>query len=296
MRLAGLALLAAFAMAADDPPRFVVPNSPDLTVRTRIQGPGGHETVTVRLKGPRQRIDRTYTDSHGATQSAPTMITQCDHRRTLILNPEQKIYGYQLIEDPSAPPRGRSSATTITSTHTAAPLERVTIDAVDTGERRQFGSLIARHVVTTTETAFTSETPPRVWTRVQDGWYVDLPPFGCVDYGGTTFFAYGVLSVAAPGASLVRAPHVTWLGRAKRGFPLIETDRVPAPEGSRTQTTELVEVSTAPLDGALFDVPPDYRAALPIGGGGFDFTRPDTIGNRLSLVWEGLRGFARRWW
>jgi len=49
-------------------------------------------------------------------------------------------------------------------------------------------------------------------------------------------------------------------------------------------------------DPALFDVPAGYRAALPYSSGGFDLSRPDTLGNRLAVLWEGLRGFASRWW
>ena len=90
--------------------------------------------------------------------------------------------------------------------------------------------------------------------------------------------------------------HVTQRGRARTGMALIETERWIRPEDTFTQTTELVEISTAPVDPALFDVPAGYRAALPYSSGGFDLSRPDTVGNRLALLWEGLRGFASRWW
>ena len=48
--------------------------------------------------------------------------------------------------------------------------ETVTVDAVDTGERRTFGPFTARHVVTTTTTERAGESGP-VSTRVRDGWY-----------------------------------------------------------------------------------------------------------------------------
>src|SRR4029078_1830702 len=101
--------------------------------------------------------------------------------------------------------------------------------------------------------------------------------------------------VAGGMTGVSRGPaHGTVRGRAKTGVALIETERATGPEGTWEQTTELVEISSAPLDAALFEAPAGHRAAPPYGSGGFDLSRPATVGNRIAVLWEGLRGFASR--
>jgi len=292
MQLAGLVLLAAIAMGDQDPPRLVVPNSPDLTIRVRSQSSGAAQsTVTIRLKGARQVRERTTEFPGGSASIA--MIGQCDHRRTMLLSSEHKTYAYMPIAPAAPASTPRLGTVAVTSSHVVPGREEILIDAVDTGERRQLGGLTARHIVTTTKTTITGEIPPTVRTRVQDGWYVDLPPLDCIERTGETV-AYSLVSGGIAGV-VPAPPHVTVRGRVKPGVALIETDRVTGPEGAWEQTTELVEISSAPLDPAMFDVPAGYVAALPYGGG-FDLSRPDTVGNRLAVLWEGLRGFASRWW
>ena len=292
MTLAGLALLAALAMGGDqDAPRLVVPNSPDLTIRLRADGRPAPSTVTIRLKGARQLRERSVNVPGAATFA---LVAQCDRRRMMLLNPAYKTYGYLPIETSAPVTTPRRGVMTISASGAGAGREEVVIDAVDTGERRQLGGLTARHIVTTTTTT-DGKSPAPIRTRVQDGWYVDLPPFGCIEQPGE-MVSYSLVSGGIGG--VIPAPaHVTVRGRAKAGIALIETDRTTEQEG-RTweQRTELVEISSAPLDAALFDIPAGYRAALPYWSGGFDVSRPDTVGNRLSLLWEGMRTFASRWW
>ena len=54
----------------------------------------------------------------------------------------------------------------------------------------------------------------------------------------------------------------------------------------------LVDVNNRPLDPALFDVPPGYRPALRRWGSDFDLTRPDTLFNRATVVWETASGWV----
>jgi len=282
--------LAVLTLVVEDPARFVVPKAADLKITTRTSDGRNSQTLTVRLKGPRQRVDRTHDGVPGLGG-----IAQCDLHRTVMLNPEQRIYGTSLIADPSTGTTGYLAvATVIASSHTIEAPQHLTIDAVDTGERRSFAGVKARHVVTTTKMTSDGETPPKVATRVQDGWYVDLPPFGCIEpAAGVNAIFSGSFSPPSvpPGGSTV-----AMLGRARRGFPLIETDRHTSSDGTWAQTTELVEISGAPLDAAVFEVPEGYRAALPFWGGGFNLWRPDTVGNRLALMWESVRGYAYRFW
>ena len=292
MKLAGLAVLSAIALAAGDAPRGAVADSPDLTIRTRtvLAGVPGQTRITVRLKGARQWREHAR-DTGRAPAGGFSQIIQCDRRRALVLNPDTRTYAEMPIEPPAlgivhaalGALRGRDEAD-------APVTERITIDAVDTGERRRFGPLTARRVTTTTTTEMLHLS--RRATRVQDGWYVDLPSPSCGDDDQEAFL---IARVSRPGDPPGRM-EVVHRGTARRGFAVIETDRTEAPDGAWTQSTELIEVSDRPIDASVFEVPPDYRPALRQWTGGFDFTRPDTAANRAVLLWEGARDLVFGLW
>ena len=301
MRLAVLALLATVALAADQSPRYVVPDSADLTIRTRTVHPGnGHfaSSMTLRLKGPRQLMETAY-GSEVQPRVMFTSISQCDVRRMLLLNHDARLYVYQPVMDLSRYERAAVAARASRENHGLGvredPLRTMTIDAVDTGERQQFGALTARHVITTRKMDDRREQPARSTTEVQDGWYVDLPPVGCVDWGTSTTFEATAIVVGTP-SSPESFPSVKRLGRAKRGFPLIETTRVAGVEQAQRERTELLEVSGDPIDPAVFDVPAGYRPALQRWDGTPDMSRPDTFFNRAALLWENVKYFASSYW
>jgi len=160
------------------------------------------------------------------------------------------------------------------------PEVTTTIDAVDTGERRQVGRYTARHVVTTITTDAAPGASTESGVRKQDGWYVDLPESNC-SLDGSTFAVlrasgYVVRAGAPPPPQDRERVHV--LGRARRGFAIEQTDGA--------MKTELVDLSEAPLGDALFTIPGNYRRALSTPYGGFDLTKPDTLRNRVELYCE----------
>ena len=295
MRLAPLGLLALLAWPADDYPKYVVPNQPDLAIRLRKSygSPDSMvETRTLLFKGARSRSEHLVESRHPTYEGSSVWITQCDAQRMLLLNPGASLYGYIPI-----PGETHYSASVIRRTaHAVEPSSGpeipVVVDAVDTGERRQMASLVLRHVVTTTKTG-PGGRYAEVETRVQDGWYADLPPLDCRDWGESNATLIATASVA--GAPMPRF-HVTHLGTARRGFPLIETDRTVGKGRTVTYTTELVEISDRPLDPSLFDVPAGYQPALRRWSGDVDITRPDTLVNRVHLVWESATDWLHRIW
>jgi hypothetical protein len=296
MRLALLGLLALLAQSADDYPKYVIPNQPDLTIRTRRNL--GHqdqavETQTFLFKGARSRQERAIRSRHYSDETPAVWITQCDEHRTLLLNQGARLYAYIPVARDLEYYKTATRGKPVAMEEPGGPEVPITIDAVDTGERRQMASLTARHVVTTTKTGPGGDYSD-VETRVQDGWYVDLPPGDCVDWGGPNVTMTAMLTLAG-GARQPRF-HITHLRTARRGFPLIETDRSVTAGRTVTSTTEVVEVSDRPIDPALFDVPAGYRAALPLGSGNFDISRPDTLVNRLHLFWESASYWIHRIW
>jgi len=299
MRLAVLAFLATVALA-DQSPRVVVPDSPDLTIRTRTVRSGpGHFTssMTLRMKGPRQLMETAF-GNEARPHVMFSTISQCDVRQTLVLNHNTRMYAYQPLVDVSRYQRAalasRESREDAAQQVREDPLRTMTIDAVDTGERQQFGPLTARHVITTTTTDDRRQQPARSITEIQDGWYVDLPPVGCVDWGSSTVELTAIAMKASSAPPSV--PSVKLLGRAKRGFPLIETTRFVGAEQAQTTRVELVDVSSDPIDPSVFDVPAGYQPALVRWDGTHDMNRPDTLFNRAALVWQSVRNLAGSYW
>jgi hypothetical protein len=293
MRFAPLGLLFVFlAAATPGHPKYVVPDVPDLTIRTRtvfVRSGVPVETATFFFKGPRSRQERSSASTHAGGMTF-TWISQCDARRTLLLNPDAKTYGYMPIQQPGAGVSAPGSGPNVEEG--GGPEVPVTIDAVDTGERRQMGRMTARHVITTTTIGPGGESV-QPGTRVQDGWYVDLPSPDCLEWGEGEVTMLAIGTKAGTRWDRIR---VTRLGTARRGFRLIETSREANGPRTTTVTTELLGISERPLDTVLFDVPPGYRRALPLWSGDFDITRPDTLANRVWLLWESASDLVRRFW
>jgi len=266
-------------------PKFAIPNFSDLAIKTRLTMGSPYSSIqTLYLKGARQRREDLTDLTGGATTSFIT-ITQCDQRLRLNLNPKERIYDSSPIEDWS---ERLKKARLIPQEMTGAEVT-VTIDAVDTGERRQLGGSAARRVKTTTKVqpSAGAVTPASV-TEV-DGWYLDLPGLYCQD---SKSVGTGWVSVASG-----KHDRVTFkrLGAAPRGYPIEETTRTIQPGRTDVSKTELLEFSEAPLDSSLFELPATYAPALRLPGGGRDLTKPDTFGNRVQVYWAALTASVQRW-
>jgi hypothetical protein len=288
---ATLALFALLATRSPDFSKAFVPNVPDLTIRTRtrtdpaVMAPGLSRTQY--FKGARQR----HEDRIDGKPTHVVTITQCDERRTLLLNDEAKTYAYRPIIDISdyyGRAQQASSTTGRNQTNTDTK-STTTTNSVDSGERRQVGPYTARHILTITRVEVGSSGTVRVEDR--DGWYIDLP-VGCFDWAAQ--LDLWDTTPVVPGTRMVR------LGNGRRGYPIIETIR--SPNGmfmngagvTVTSMTELVEASEQALDAALFTVAPGYRPALPRLRGGPDMSRPDTFTNRAVLYWQELVTWANQ--
>jgi hypothetical protein len=294
-----LAAAGIHAGADGDYPEFVVPNVPDLTIKTRETVDLPQSTVrtnTLYFKGAWQRRE-LYLQFPSALPTQRTVrhatITRCDERRTLELNHEARLYarsplnfiGRDIYYWVRLPWRRRSEPATFGAE------VKITVNTVDTGERRQVGSYSARHVITTTTTEPSPGANTRPSESVEDGWYIDLPPAGCWDAGDGHFFLSG--SVVRPGGAPDRM-NVEFRGAGRRGFAIEEmTRRRGEHEPPVTTRVKLIEFSEAVLDELLFDVPGGYRAAVPRLIGRFDITQPDTVANRLAALWQDVTTLAR---
>jgi hypothetical protein len=260
-------------------PAFV-PTFADLMIKKRHSFGGTlsrSTTEVLYLKGARERREFLY-EQPGTTGPRHATVMQCDERRSVQLNLDAKLYAVSVLRDseqfePRRPlPEGQGADVT------------TTFDAVDTGERRRVGRYVARRVRTTVtvEPSPGAKTPAS--TKETDGWYIDLPGLGCSEAETTAY-----LIVEGVGLGGLRDRHHYKTTRAARlGYALEETNRFTQAGETNVDRVELIELSEHPLDVSLFEIPRDYRPALPLVRGGYDMTKPDTLANRLQVYWDEL--------
>ena len=259
-------------------PKFVVPNLPDLMIKTRGKsGDWLSQVNTIYVKGARQRIETVIEKPVRDDATKWVAIHQCDEKRRFNLNENDKLYASFEIEDWSE--RLKKSRPVRLPPMSGAEVT-MTIDSIDTGERRKFQHYTARHVKVRTrfEPSPGASTPASV--EETDGWYIDLPGLGCQDQTSSGFLV-GTLSSGRRQDGW----QVNWLGKAPRGYPIEETTLRTEAGNKTTSKVELIEISEAPLDTSLFDLAAGYRRALQTGNGEADLTKADTVSNRAQYYW-----------
>ena len=266
-------------------PQLVVPNFPDLMIKTRrTDGTQYSQEETLYLKGPRQRSEYV-TQNAGSTMDRVT-ITQCDEKLRLNLNNKEKTYASFPIEDWAT--RTKRSIPVPQREMSGADVT-VTIDSVDTGERRKMGSHELRRVKTTTNVDPGAGAVMQPSITEVDGWYIDLPGLSCRESRGVGFGYVVATSGKRDRVQIKR------MGTATHGYAIEETSRQTEAGRTTISKVELLEFSEDSLDASLFEVPADYSPALRTPHGGIDMTRPDTLGNRLQSYWAELTTSVQRW-
>jgi hypothetical protein len=267
-------------------PKFIVPNLPDLAIKTRrTSGDWLSQLDTLYLKGARQRTETVVEKPAGADAINWAVIRQCDEKRVFNINERDKIYASSEIEDWS---ERLKKARPVTLRQTPGADVMMTIDSIDTGERRQFEHYTARHVRVKiqVEPSPGASTPASI--EETDGWYIDLPGFGCQEQASSGFARLFAFS-----GNRQDRLQIKWLGKAPRGYPIEETSLITEPGNKTISKVELLEISEAPLHASIFELPAGYRQALQTGNGGADLTKPDTISNRAQYYWMRLTFWVR---
>ena len=172
-------------------PRLVIPNFPDLTIKTRsTSGSRYSSEETLYLKGARQRSEHVMQNM--ASRVDTLTITQCDTKLRFNVNNKEKTYATFPIEDWAE--RMKRARPTSQEETTGADVT-VTIDTVDTGERRKMGTYELHHVKTTTKVEPGPGAVMQPSLTEVDGWYMDLAGLGCYEsrsgvtvgyFGGST--------------------------------------------------------------------------------------------------------------
>ena len=237
----------------------------DVRVKQKVTMGGQTMESTRSIKGTRERTEtKIQMDDPQAAAFMPQVatITQCDLRRTVRINERARLYMVEPFATAAdAAPVTRTTPEPPRSTTTTRQGGTITITYTvrDTGERKTMFGLQARHLITTHEMVSSADScnGPSKTKMEYDGWYVDFSAeFNCPQ-----------ATPEVPQSPRADRPDcrdriVTKGGGAGRlGFLLQGTMKMFGPDGSvqMTQTTETLELSRAPLETALFEVPSDYR-------------------------------------
>ena len=226
----------------------------DVKIKTRNTSAGQTTEQVVYIKGKRQRTEQN---------AASVMITQCDLRRTLQLGVPTKTYlmtPFDQTLDASAPAARQNAAQQSPNAQQAVRRGGVvttTFTSTDTGERKKMFGYIARRIKTSMITESSPDACQVSRNRVEtDGWYIDAEFALDCDYGASVSYA------GATQADGCRDEYRTKrVGVARMGYPAMVTTTIFDDKGqaSFTFSQEVLEISKAVLDNALFEAPADYR-------------------------------------
>lgn len=225
----------------------------DVKIKTRQTMSGQTYEGTTMIKGKRQRSEQNMGGIHSIS------ITQCDLKRAVNMNPQSKTFMINPF-DLAEPVTKIASAKTTTKTDKvvrAGGTITTTYTVKDTGERKQIFGYQARHLIITMESASSPDAcTPYSNKMVMDGWYIDA------EFALDCNLNFNLRGYGSDKSGGCEDKHVSkQIGTAKRGYPVYEKMTMFDKDGkeSYTMISEVLELSKAALDAALFDVPADYR-------------------------------------
>jgi hypothetical protein len=222
----------------------------DVKIKTKSTSGGQVSEYTTYIKGKRQRTEMNETI---------VSITQCDLRRQLQLAVPTKTY---VVTQFDQKPDAATSAGAQTAGQTPSAVRRggivtSTFNAIDTGERRKMFGYTARRIKTSIITESSPDACNVSRSRMEtDGWYIDAVfALDCDAQRGM-----GGYTGAQEGGCRDEY-RMKQVGTAKTGYPVSVTTKLFDENGNEsfTVTQEVVEITSAVLDSALFDAPADYR-------------------------------------
>jgi hypothetical protein len=257
--IVGVSLISAIGSAqrrlADDKP---ITGDFKITIRTTVAGQSSESTTMI--KGARERAETSMGAAGFSTKTVT--ITQCDMRRTIQINDSARKYLLTPMDadgSSSSNDAATADASPTSSASHAGGVVTMTVNTVDTGERKDMFGFTARHLMRTTIMQSSPDACHPGQIKVEtDGWYINLE--------------YGLSCPAnrppqtgrpsAPGGCRDRYVYKR-TGPENLGYPLQETTTMYGANGAAAYTTtkEVIELSRQSLDTALFDIPAGYTEA-----------------------------------
>ena len=250
----------------------------DLKITTETTWHGHTSSTTRYVKGQRSRIE-----SRPRPEGPPrATIYQCDARRIFHLDPENREYttyrmiGQGIVDVTGPPP--------VQSKRSGGKLT-ITIETIDTGERREMFGHTARHILIKDTRVAGSGACSQSSESEQDGWFIDP------DTTGGCFRPVKRHPGVVVESSSNRADEIEIksVGRNETGDPLELTTRdlATSHDGKPvtwTYTCKVTKFDESPLDPALFEVPSGFKRVLQLRG-----EAPSPLGTRLYLAGLWLR-------
>jgi hypothetical protein len=228
-----------------------------ITIKTNMAGQDMQSTTMI--KGLRERSETAM----GGMSMGMVTVTQCDLKRTIQINDRARKYTITPMESDDSgvvSPEGGMGAASGGGTSRRGGVVTMTVNTIDTGERKQMFGFTARHLKRTTMIESSPDACQQQQIKTEtDGWYINL------EYGlscGGTGRPPQMGNRPAPQGCRDRYQSKR-TGPVNLGYPLIETMTMYGSDGSVqfTMSKEVTELSRQTLDAALFDVPAGYSEA-----------------------------------
>jgi hypothetical protein len=185
-------------------------------------------------------------------------ITQCDVRRTIQINDGTRKYMIAPMDSDDQTTSGNAGAANSSSTEPSrrGGVVTMTVNTVDTGERKEMFGFTARHLKRTMTSETSADACYQNKIRMDtDGWYINL------EYGLNCGSSTKPPRMGPPATGGCRDRYdIKNTGPSNLGFPLAETMTMYGEGGQAmfTRTQEVVDISRQSLEAALFDVPAGY--------------------------------------
>ncbi len=224
----------------------------DVKIKSRQTVSGQTFENTTYIKGKRMRAEQNMGESMQMIN-----LTQCDLKRGVQMNAMSKTYVIDMFNQVTEINNEKVSAPKNDGVVRAGGTVTSTVTYKDTGETKKMFGYLARHIITTMETVSSPDACSPTNTKMQfDGWYIDAAfVLDCQNdnYKG------GYNSYQKPGCQ--DKYQMKTVGSAKKGYPVYEKMTMFDDGGKEMMSTinEVVELSQATLDQALFEIPADYR-------------------------------------
>jgi hypothetical protein len=223
-----------------------------ITIKNTVAGNTSQSTTMI--KGSRQRDETNM-----AMGQSQINITQCDLKRTIQINDSARKYVITSMATDESDTTGAGHTTGAAGSAQKGGVVMMTVNTVDTGERKEMFGFTARHLKRTTM----MESGPGACSENKmkienDGWYINL------EYGLACESASRPTQMGATSAQGCRDRYqYRRTGPTNLGFPLVETTTMYGEDGRATFTMmkEVIEISRQSLDAALFDIPAGYTQA-----------------------------------
>lgn len=219
----------------------------DVKITTRQTMSGQSSQNTTYIKGKRSRTEMM--------NGVMVTLTQCDLRRDVQMNPAAETYLVTYYDD-------GSSSTQASRPGEPVPVKKggtmyVTTTNKDTGERKQMFGYTARHIIQTIVMESSPDACNPTKTKMElDMWVIDAE-FALQCSQERQY----VPRVTGQNGGCIDKYVPKTIGTAKSGYPVWQKMTSFDQSGKElfSSVNEVIELSKATLDPALFEVPKDYR-------------------------------------